>query len=83
MERRKIVYQDRSYQVLKPEENGNFFHYGKRKSIKAISDLEESRQFDLIISEDIKKIIEEYRKRRKESSEEILSEKNSLESKLK
>jgi hypothetical protein len=33
------VYQDGSYQLLKPKENGNFFPWGEKKSVKALADM--------------------------------------------
>ena len=38
MERRKIVYQEGSYQILKPKDNGNWHGCGEKKSSKGISD---------------------------------------------
>lgn len=62
MERRKIVYQDGSYQLLKPRDDGtNRFHnYGKRKSLKAIVYLIDNGNFDIDISK-VKRDIDEYR----------------------
>jgi len=64
MEKRKIIYQFDSYQLLKPKDDGNndsWFNYGKRKSLKAISDIEISGKFDLEMSVKIRNEINEYR----------------------
>lgn len=64
MEKRKIVYRDGNYQVLKPKDSGNFddwYAYGKRKSLKGLSDLLEKGAFEFDIPEEIKADIESYR----------------------
>jgi hypothetical protein len=60
MEKRKIIYQDGSYQLLKPKEDEKFFPYGERKSLKAIADLFRAKRFELIMSPEIEKTINEY-----------------------
>ncbi len=73
--RRKIIYQDGSYQLLKQKENGNWYGYGKRKSLKAISNLMLSLEFDLEISEQIRREVERYRVRERERREEYFERK--------
>lgn len=72
---RRVVYQDGSYQLLKPKENGGWYGYGERKSLKAISNIEEKGQFSLEISEEIKRGIEQYRVRDRERREEYFRRK--------
>ena len=78
MERRKIVkiYQGR-YQLLKPTDTklSGWHKYGKSKSLKAISDLFESGEFALDMSEEVVYEISQYRKRQAERSKKYFSNK--------
>jgi len=80
MEKRKIVYQDGSYQILKPKENGNFFAWGERKSLKAIVDAYREKRFELILSSDIEYAISRYLEKEKIRKQEYRVS-NGLESK--
>jgi len=80
MERRKIVYQDGAYQILKPKENGNFFPWGEQKSLKAIADIFREKRFELIIPPYIKEEIDRYLKREETRKQEYRIN-NGLESK--
>jgi len=80
MEKRKVVYQDGSYQLLKPKENGNFFPYGERKSVKGLADAFRKKRFELIMSLEIKRAIEGYI-RKEEDREREYRMNNGLESK--
>jgi len=80
MEKRKIVYQDGSYQILKPKNNGNFFPYGERKSLRAIVDAFRKERFELIMSSDIKEAIIRYIKKEEIRRQEYRMN-NGLESK--
>lgn len=78
--RRKVV-KDYSgfYQLLKPKENGRWHGYGKRKSLKAISDIERGREFELEISEDVIEEIRRYRRGESERERKYRSREKSLE----
>lgn len=65
MIRRKIVWQDGFYQVLKPKNEHGWQRYGQRKSIKAISDLllrAEKGGYELTYSEAIAFEVAGYRR---------------------
>lgn len=66
MERRRVVYQDGSYQFLKPKDNGNWHEYGERKTLKAIVDAIENERYDLEISSDVEEKVERYRTEQEE-----------------
>ncbi len=75
--RRVIKTGGESYQLLKPrEENGGWHNYGKRKSLKAVSDIDESGRFELEMPLETKCEIENYRKQRQERRREKYSRKN-------
>lgn len=75
LDKRKVIYQDRTYQLLKPKENGRWHSYGKKKSLKAINDLIWNLEFDLEMSEEIRREIEQYRDRERERREEYFRRK--------
>jgi len=68
-EKRKIIYQDGSYQLLKPRDDkvDGWHTYGKKKSLKAIYDLIRSEKYDLEISKDVLRALREYEKKKKRS----------------
>jgi len=80
MEKRKIVYQDGSYQILKPKDNGSFFPFGERKTLKAIVDAFRKKRFDLIMPPDIEDAIRGYIER-EEIRQQEYRRNNGLESK--
>lgn len=62
---RKVVSGYRGwYELLKLREDGSgrWNRYGKRKSLKAISDIEKSGRFVIEVPDSIKEEIEDYRK---------------------
>lgn len=63
--RRKIVYSNGAYQLLKPREGERWHDYGERKSLKAINDIIETGKYDLEISEDILRALKEYKEKKK------------------
>lgn len=67
MGRRKVVYQDGVYQVLKPREDGTdrFNRYGRRKSLKAIVYLMNNDTCDLEISGKVREDIKKYLNKKK------------------
>ncbi len=85
MKRRKIVYQDGSYQILKPKDNGNWHGYGERKSMKGINDFlfrnKKDKLFDVEISKEIDEKITDYRIEQIMKSFRVLSKEKNLESK--
>jgi hypothetical protein len=74
--RRKVIYQNDSYQLLKLKENGNWYNYGQRKSLKAISNIEMSDKFNLDISKGIIEEIRRYRIQEKERCKIYLNKKS-------
>jgi hypothetical protein len=70
MEKRKVVYQDGTYQVLKPKNGSNGWHEnGERKSLHGLSDFleKEEKKFEFEISDEIKKVVEKYQLQRMEN----------------
>jgi len=68
---RKVVYQEGSYQLLKPRpSNSSWFGYGKRKSLKAIVDASKGDRFVLEMSSEIGKDIRDYIEEQKERTKE-------------
>ena len=61
MERRKIVYAGMSYEVLKLNENDRWNRQGKRKSLKAISDMVSKNGYFFEVSLEIIRDIDSYR----------------------
>ncbi len=74
--RRKVIHQNGSYQLLKLKENGNWYNYGQRKSLKAISNIEMSGKFNLDISKWIIEEIRRYRIQEKERCKTYLNKKS-------
>ncbi len=62
MEKREIVYRDGSYQILKQRENGSFFPWGERKSLKALADMYKgkNKKFNLVMPPEIEQTITGY-----------------------
>lgn len=67
--KRRIVYRDKCYQVLKPKENRNGWHeHGRRKRLKGIYHLIESGKYELEIPEYIQRDLLEYAEKREMGS---------------
>ncbi len=84
MEKRKAVYQDGNYQLLKPKNDGNnesWHGYGKIKTLKAINDISNKKRFEFIIDPDVEIDLERYRKNKCKRFERYLSKGKNLESK--
>ncbi len=65
-ERRKIVYQDGIYHLLKPKNGNGWYDVGEKKSLHAINDLVGKDEFKFEMSEEIRERIEEYKEYRRE-----------------
>ncbi len=83
MEKRKIIWiAEGEYELLKPRPNKNGWHdYGKRKSMKAISDLLTKGGFELYMDETIVFEVSMYRKKQAKESRKYFS-KNKLEKRV-
>jgi len=69
MERRKIVYRNGVYQILKPK-NGNGWHeYGERKNIHGLDELLKREEFVFEMPEEIEKEVLQYRKMRNKKAD--------------
>lgn len=63
-EKRKLVYKEGYYQLLKINENSKWHNYGKRISLKSLYDIIKSEKYNIEISKDVLIDLGEYRKKR-------------------
>jgi hypothetical protein len=67
-EKRKVEYNYNcgKYEVLKPKNGNGWFDIGEKKTVHGLDELLKKDEFEFVISEDVKKKIEQYRQVRKE-----------------
>lgn len=76
-----IVWQEGGYQLLKPKNEHRWHSYGKKMSLKAISDLMASEKFSLTYSDVIAATISNYHREREEESRKYFQKMKDIASK--